>query len=259
MTRTRFLQRAGLTQTIYIRDMLKAFAELLDSLNNDLITLCDRSRAITQAATQALLEGDLEQAERALTIFDTSGDIRQAAQDKAFDLLSLEQPMIRDLRQVVTGINIVADFERMDALASHIASIARDRHPQWAVPEDIRAVFAQMAQLDDELIAEVRAVLENPNPDNALRTVESDDEVDALHEQLMAQLTGGEWPHSTVEAVDTTLITRFYERIGDHCVSIAAQIVFLATGQSSSEYMKRRIPGEQERRLEDLERRFYAG
>lgn len=50
-------------------------------------------------------------------------------------LLALQQPVAGDLRNIFGAIQIIADVDRMGALAVHIAKIARRRHPNCAVPE----------------------------------------------------------------------------------------------------------------------------
>ena len=39
------------------------------------------------------------------------------------------------------------------------------------------------------------------------------------------------WQYTNCHAVDTALISRFYERFADHCVSIARQLTFIATAE----------------------------
>jgi phosphate transport system protein len=41
-----------------------------------------------------------------------------------------------------------------------------------------------------------------------------------------------EWKHS-VEAVDVTLLGRFYERFADHAVEIGRRVIFQAIGRTS--------------------------
>ena len=57
----------------------------------------------------------------------------------------------RDLRAIVGSIQIVADLERMGALALHVAKIARRRHPRHALPEEVNGYFAEMGRIAVEL------------------------------------------------------------------------------------------------------------
>ena len=69
--------------------------------------------------------------------------VRRAwAESDAFGLLALEQPVAGELREIVSSIQIMADAERMCALAVHVAKIARMRHPGHLLPAEVRACFA---------------------------------------------------------------------------------------------------------------------
>ena len=50
----------------------------------------------------------------------------------------------------------------------------------------------------------------------------------------IASMTYGGWSATPQQTVDVTLLGRFYERFGDHGVSIARRIVFLVTGDLSA-------------------------
>jgi phosphate transport system protein len=55
--------------------------------------------------------------------------------------------------------------------------------------------------------------------------------MDDLHRHLFTVLMDREWAHGTTAAVDTTLLSRYYERFADHAVEISRRIIFQATGQ----------------------------
>jgi phosphate transport system protein len=59
---------------------------------------------------------------------------------------------------------------------------------------------------------------------------QDDDLLDELHEDVFTALLGGQWGGTTQETVDVTLLGRFYERFGDHAVSVSERIVYLVTG-----------------------------
>ena len=63
------------------------------------------------------------------------------------------------------------------------------------------------------------------------RSIERDDDLlDQLHEDTFTALLGGNWNGTPQETVDVTLLGRYYERFGDHAVSIARRVTFLVTG-----------------------------
>ncbi|NBV89786.1 MAG: hypothetical protein EBR84_00010 [Actinobacteria bacterium] len=40
-----------------------------------------------------------------------------------------------------------------------------------------------------------------------------------------------EWSHGVEAAIDVTLLSRFYERFGDHAVTVARRLVHVVTGE----------------------------
>ena len=122
--------------------MRTAYHEQLDALTNRLGEMCGLAGVAMERATQALLQADLALAEQVITDHDQISTLSARAEEDAFVLLALQAPVAGDLRAVVSSIQIVADVDRMGALALHVAKIARRRHPQRALPEEVNGHFA---------------------------------------------------------------------------------------------------------------------
>ena len=150
-------------------------------------------------------------------------------------LLALQAPVAGDLRAIVSSIQIVADVDRMGALALHVAKIARRRHPQHALPEEVNGYFAEMGRVAVELGNSAQEVLLTRDPEKAARISEEDDAMDDLHRHLFTVLMDKEWKHGVTAAVDVTLLSRFYERFADHAVEVARRVIFQATGKFPDE------------------------
>jgi phosphate transport system protein len=123
-----------------------------------------------------------------------------------------------------------ADIERMGALAVHVANIARLRHPDHAVPDEVRGLFAEMADVAVQLASTAREILLSPDAEKAAQLREKDDVVDTRHRQLFTVLIDREWRNGVCSAVDVALLGRFYERFADHAVEIGRRVIFEATG-----------------------------
>ena len=117
-----------------------------------------------ERATQALLQADLVLAEQVITDHDQITAMSLRAEETAFVLLALQAPVAGDLRAIVSSIQIVADIDRMGALALHVAKIARRRHPQHALPEEVNGYFAEMGRVAVELGNSAQEVLVIPRP-----------------------------------------------------------------------------------------------
>ena len=71
------------------------------------------------------------------------------------------------------------------------------------------------------------------------RSIERDDDLlDRLHEDTFTALLGGNWNGNPQETVDVTLLGRYYERFGDHAVSVARRVTYLVTGDFKDEAIR---------------------
>ena len=188
-----------------------------------------------ERATQSLLQADLVLAEQVIGDHEKIMAASARAEETAFVLLALQAPVAGDLRAIVSSIQIVADVERMGALALHVAKIARRRHPQHALPEEVNGYFSEMGRVAVDLATSARDVLLSRDPEKARQMREDDDAMDDLHRHLFSVMMDREWRHGVAAAVDVTLLGRFYERFADHAVEISRRVIFQVTGQLPAE------------------------
>jgi phosphate transport system protein len=215
--------------------MRTAYHEQLDALTEQLGEICGLAGVAMERATQALLQADLVLAELVITDHEQMTAMSARAEESAFVLLALQAPVAGDLRAIVSSIQIVADIDRMGALALHVAKIARRRHPQHALPEEVNGYFAEMGRVAVELGNSAREALVTRDPEKAARVREEDDAMDDLHRHLFTVLMDREWKHGVAAAVDVTLLGRFYERFADHAVEVARRVIFQVTGKFPDE------------------------
>lgn len=215
--------------------MRTVFHEKLDELTGQLAQLCGQAGLSMKSATQALLDADLAAAEQVISDHDQMGALRATAEQAAFALLALQQPVAGDLRVVFSAIQIIGDVERMDALAVHVAKIARLRYPDHVVYGEVSDCFADMGRLAVELGESARQVLLTPDPAAAARLREEDNAMDDLYRRLFGLLMSPTWQHGVPAAVDTALLGRFYERFADHAVEVGRRVIFVATGTLPAE------------------------
>ncbi|MAS56903.1 phosphate signaling complex protein PhoU [Nocardioides sp.] len=212
--------------------MREQFHEQLDRIFVDLAGICRLVEAAVGQATEALMTGDAGVAERVISA-DVHIDLaREAVEEAAFDLLSLQQPVAGDLRTVVAALRMVTELERMGDLSVHVAKIARLRVPDVAVPEEIRPTVGRMAHVAEDMVSRVAKIILNRDLEDASALREDDDEMDQLRRTNFTELLSDDWDHGVEAAVDIALLGRYYERIADHAVSVANRVVFVVTGEN---------------------------
>ena len=210
--------------------MRTMYYEELSALSAQVGDMCGLAADAMEHATQALLGADLSVAEQVIADHEHIVAMSKRTESSALKLLALQQPVAGDLRTIVSTIHVGADIERMGALAVHVASISRLRHPECALPDDVRASFTQMGTRAVQLARTAQQVLISRDPDKADRLRDEDDAVDAEHRHLFTLLMDHKWQDSVSAAVDVALLGRFYERFADHAVEIGRRVVFEATG-----------------------------
>ncbi|MEJ7629269.1 MAG: phosphate signaling complex protein PhoU [Nocardioidaceae bacterium] len=214
--------------------MRDQYQHQLDSVLASLVVMTGAVRTALAEATRALLEADSTRAEAVI-----GGDLaidgaRQRIEDESFDILARQSPVAGDLRMLVASLRMVTDLERMGDLAVHVARVARRRYPAQAVPLLLVPTIKAMAATADDMIAQAAEIIASRDINAAQTLEDTDDQMDTLRRSMFEALLSDEWAETVgrVEpAIDIALLGRYYERIGDHAVSMARRLIFIVTGE----------------------------
>jgi len=207
----------------------------LAELRSQILRMGALVKSQIEGSIKALVDRDVDLASRIIERDTLVNTMDVEIDENCIRLLALQAPVAGDLRAIVSSIQIVADVDRMGALALHVAKIARRRHPQHALPEEVNGYFAEMGRVAVELGNSAQEVLVTRDPEKAARISEEDDAMDDLHRHLFTVLMDREWKHGVAAAVDVTLLGRFYERFADHAVEVANRVIFQVTGKHPDE------------------------
>ncbi|RLV47603.1 phosphate transport system regulatory protein PhoU [Nocardioides mangrovicus] len=214
--------------------MRDAYADQLDGIRQDLVTMSRLVRTAVSQATESLLNGDANRAEQVISSDAEIDRKREEIEERSFELLSLQNPVAGDLRMLIAALRMVSEFERMGDLSVHVAKIARLRVPEIAVPEELEPTISRMAAIAEVMVGKVEVIIAERDADGARQLEEADEEMDKLRRSSFRDLLDSDWKHGVEAAVDIALLGRYYERIADHAVSIARRVAFLVTGDMPS-------------------------
>ena len=214
--------------------MRQQFAEELKGITDQLVEMTHLVGSAMQRATTALLDADLVLAESVIAADEQVDRLNADLEEAALSTMARQAPVATDLRLLVAGLRMSADLERMGDLARHIAKIARMRYPESAVPPELRSTIIEMGQVAERLVARTGTIVASSDAAGAAELETEDDVMDRLHRSLFTTLLDDDWPYGIEQAIDITLIGRYYERYADHAVSVARRVVFLVTGEHPS-------------------------
>ena len=174
-------------------------------------------------ATHALLSGDA-----ALGLAVVEGD--QSVDELTADVELLVWKQIDDkstsgaaLRHLVGLLLILPELERSGDLAEHIAQRAVTNLGSQMSPLS-RGIVQRMAEVALEMWRDA-ADAYGDRAAQAQALEEADEEIDILHERLTKEIAAESMP--TAISAQVTLLSRFYERLGDHAVNLARRIEML--------------------------------
>ena len=144
-------------------------------------------------------------------------------------LLLHQQPVAGDLRKVSSALKMVTDAQRIGTQSADISEIVMLKHIR-SIPEGLP--IREMATGVIGMVTNSIDAFVKQDGKIAKDVIEYDDTVDALFnamkERLIGLLRQPEFDGETV--VDLLMISKYYERIGDHAVNIAKWVVFSLTG-----------------------------
>ena len=203
----------------------KHFREQLEHLDATVMEVFRYMAEDLALVTQALLKNDSEAlkvvSERDVVIDDLYHEIESLVEN----VLVLQAPVADDFRLVISALRVVPELERSHDLVEHIAEHATHQLGDELSPRG-RALVQRMGEVAVGMWDEATAAWQKRDRNAVEDLQDRDDDMDRLHSALMAELASGTM--SLPEAMDMTLVARYYERLGDHAVNIAKRAAFVA-------------------------------
>ena len=210
----------------------KLFHEELAEINADVIHLGAMASEVIEAATSALLDGDLGAVER-IAAHDHDLDVlTHSIEDRTYLLLGTQQPMAVDLRTLVTVLRVIHELERIGDLMVKIAKATRRLYPHPMEPR-VRGIIDRMREQAGVQLRLAVDTFAERDPARAAAVVDMDDVMDDLQKDLFrAIFATQDTNEATIQrAVQIALVGRFFERVADHAVNVAERVAFMVTGE----------------------------
>ena len=217
--------------------MTERFEAELERLRGEVREMGELARGMLCDAVSALVDRDRARADRILAGKQEIRDRLHGTEDHAYQILTLYQPMARDLRTVVACLKVAAALERIGRYGKDVAGIVDHLAEEGA--------YANKRRLADLLSIPVMARMAGGMIDTALAAFETgdlslienfearDDEVDALGYSIFRECVTYmlEDPSTITRGARYVMVARYLERSADHACTIAEATVFMQTGE----------------------------
>lgn len=211
--------------------MRKIFEAELQAVGDDLTRMAELVAQAMAQASLSLSEGNIDLAQRVISEDQFIDELERNLDERCILLLAQQQPVATDLRVVVSALRISASLERMGDLARHIALVARRAYPNNAIPAEFTELFTSMGAAANRVANRTVRLMGSHDLEIGANIQVDDDVLDDLHAEVFTRVLAADWTGSAAQTVDLTLLSRYFERFGDHAVSIAQRMSYLVTGE----------------------------
>jgi phosphate transport system protein len=207
------------------------FDHQLIILQADVEVLAGTVEKAISRSVDALKRRDLEASRQIIQEDDFIDQKRFEIEDRCVDLIATQQPMARDLRAIIALLHIVVELERMGDYAEGISKISLSMGE--APPLKPLIDIPRMTDKATEMLRDSIDSLLSRDVVKAYNVCQSDDEVDALYDQVYRELLLYmiEDPTTIQRATYLLWVAHDLERIADRATNIAERVIFLVTGK----------------------------
>jgi len=210
--------------------MHRHFDEELRQLKGELEQMARLAQSAITEAVEALKKRDAAAAQRVIDSDVRMDSLELVIDDKCLDLIALHQPMAGDLRFITTAIKLNAELERIGDLAVDVAQRALELSgkpelkplvdiPRLAEAAKLMTGQAIQAFLNGDAALAKKVILSDSEADELKRAVEKE----LIYDYMMKDASTAD------RAVPLLLTARHLERVCDHAVSMAEDIVYMVS------------------------------
>ena len=209
----------------------QAFHEELARLETQALGALDMIIAALGRALEALKHQDVELAEIVIADDDRIDGRYLEVHQGILTLLATQAPVATDLRQVMALVRMVAEIERSADLCANICKATRRIWGHDLDPK-LRGIISSMGQQARQLYTAAIDAFTASDLAKASAIDDMDSYLDSLQKQFIQAIFES---HAAGRidlqvAVQLAMVARFYERIGDHAVTISQRVQFIITG-----------------------------
>jgi phosphate transport system protein len=212
--------------------MARVFDPVLSDLRNTLLRMASRAEAIFEKSFRSVAERNAQLAQQVAADDLEIDRLDLEIDDKVLKALALQAPVAGDLREVVAIKMIANDLERIGDLSRNIAKaglrLARQSHSV------VDAGLSQLAMDTQKMLRQALDAFSHSDANSAREVLRRDDQIDAEEDAvILAALRGiPEHPETASETIDTIIIAKHLERVGDHATNIAEDVILISEARN---------------------------
>jgi phosphate transport system protein len=211
--------------------MSEKFHNELKELKKDLLIMANLAKDMLHKSVKALKDQDVGIAESVISKKFQLAELDAKIEANAFVLLTLHQPMAKDLRTLACALKMITYLNRVGRYGKDIALLAKDMTDQPHIAKLVS--IPVMEEMVESMIDDALKAYETWDISLLKDFKERDDRVDALRYSIFREsLTYMmEDQKNITRCINYIIIARYLERCADHASKMAEKIHYMVTGE----------------------------
>lgn len=209
-----------------IKNLKKMVSEIStkveENLNNSIAALNDSNSDLANQVISSDIEID---------------SIEIHIEEQCHKILALYQPVAIDLRYIIAVLKINNDLERIGDLACNISKVVilLSENSKISISDEI----SKMGSIVSKMLNDSLDALFNKNVETAIAVQKMDDKVDSInhdmHNLIQAKISNDS--KDPVSLMKLLSVSRYLERIADHCTNISEDVEYFIDGQITRHHL----------------------
>ncbi|MFV9503544.1 MAG: phosphate signaling complex protein PhoU [Oscillochloridaceae bacterium umkhey_bin13] len=204
------------------------FDDELAGIRRDLHALSELVLTAVGRAVMALARQDGELATQVVADDRAIDQAQHLLEDRAITLIALQQPVARDLRNLLVAITTASELERIGDYAKGVAKLVAG--PEGSVALNPPSELIQLGYDAHTVLSHALTALDVGDEVGALAVADEEVQIDRQYRQVKADLALNLVNHPMPErAVDLLFIAHNFERIADRATNVSERVVYGAS------------------------------
>jgi phosphate transport system protein len=208
------------------------FDQDLRALKEKLLHMGATALDMVDKSARSLAERNADLAREVFELENSVNHLHVEVDDCCVKLLALHQPMAGDLRFLAAAMKINADLERIADQAVNVAQTCHDFLLKEA-PVPQADIILTMADVSRRMIRDALRAFDTKDVELARDVMALDEQEDRLKREAVTNLITliHKDPSHSTQFVDLILLSKNFERVGDHATNIAEDVIFMTLGK----------------------------
>lgn len=225
--------------------IFRDFDKMIETLKAEVLSMATMTRQNLERAMRSLLERDIDLARSVIADDSEVDDLERRIDQIGMEILVRLHPVASDLRLVITSMKMAHNLERISDHAVNIAKRSK-KICKSPTPLEEAALAEPLYSMADALLRDALTAYTDTNSDLAESLKLRDKELDRLHKQMIASLSGRleDSNGRSENLLHLIFVARSIERIGDLAVNIGEDAVYLGEARDIRHEHRKSAAGE---------------